>query len=54
MLVHHDDARREVAYDRTSPFGRLDRGLEEAPRRNWELISMRDEWSTVYVGWEGP
>ena len=54
MLVHHDDPRREVAYDRSSPFGRLDRGLEQAPARGWGLISMREEWATVYAGSEGP
>jgi hypothetical protein len=54
MLVHHDDPRREVAYDRSSPFGRLDRGLEQAPARGWGLISMREEWAKIYAGSEGP
>ena len=30
LLVHHDDAEREVAYDRASAIGRLARGLDEA------------------------
>jgi hypothetical protein len=54
MLVHHDDPRREVAYDRSSPFGRLDRGLDESQARGWGLISMREEWAKIYAGSEGP
>jgi len=30
LLLHHTDAEREWAYDRESPIGRLDKGLEEA------------------------
>ena len=30
LLVHHTDAEREWAYDRTSAFGRLDKALDEA------------------------
>jgi len=32
MIVHHDDAEREWAYDRKSSIGKLDRGLDEAPK----------------------
>src|SRR5688572_18558911 len=28
LLLHHDDADREYAYDRASPFGWLARGLD--------------------------
>jgi hypothetical protein len=48
VLVHHDDAGREVAYDRTSSFGRLDRGLDEAKSRGWTLVSMKRDWSRVF------
>jgi len=48
VIVHHDDAGREVAYDRKSHIGRLDRGLDEAGRRGWVLVSMRDDWRTIY------
>lgn len=48
MLVHHDDAKREYAYDRKSHFGKLDRGLTEAPERGWTLISMKDDWKRVF------
>ncbi|MEZ5786939.1 MAG: HAD family hydrolase [Xanthobacteraceae bacterium] len=48
MLVHHDDAAREYVYDRKSHFGKLDRGLDEAPKRGWTLISMKDDWKRVF------
>jgi phosphoserine phosphatase len=48
MIVHHDDAEREYAYDRDSHVGRLARALDEAPQRGWEVISMRDDWSRVF------
>jgi phosphoserine phosphatase len=48
LLVHHDDAEREYAYDRKSPFGRLDRGLDEGPKRGWTIVSMRRDWKVVY------
>lgn len=48
VLVHHDDAAREYAYDRKSNFGRLDRGLDEAPKRGWTLISMKDDWKRIF------
>ena len=31
LIVHHDDAEREFAYDRKSSVGRLARGLDEGP-----------------------
>jgi len=48
VIVHHDDADREYAYDRASHFGRLDRGLGEAGERNWMVVSMRNDWRRVY------
>jgi phosphoserine phosphatase len=47
-MVHHDDATREFAYDRTSHIGRLARGLDEAPQRGWTIASMKRDWSAVY------
>ncbi|KRG69968.1 HAD family hydrolase [Pseudoxanthomonas dokdonensis] len=47
MLLHHDDGKREFAYDRKSPFGKLDHGIEESKERNWSLISMKSEWKCV-------
>jgi hypothetical protein len=49
-LLHHDDGEREVAYDRGSRFGRLARGLDEAPGRGWTLLSMKRDWKRVFPG----
>jgi phosphoserine phosphatase len=46
--IHHDDAEREWAYDRDSSIGRLERGLDEAGERGWLVVSMRDDWATVF------
>lgn len=48
MLLHHDDGEREFAYDRHTLFGRLDRALQEAPKRGWTVASMRNDWTRVY------
>jgi phosphoglycolate phosphatase-like HAD superfamily hydrolase len=49
MIVHHDDAEREFAYDRGSHIGKLERGLDEAAARGWTVISMKDAWRQVYA-----
>lgn len=48
MIVHHDDAKREWAYDRESHIGRLIRGLDEGPQRGWKIISMKNDWNLIY------
>jgi phosphoserine phosphatase len=48
LLVHHTDAAREYAYDRTSHFGRLARALDEAPKRGWVVAGMKDDWKAVF------
>jgi phosphoserine phosphatase len=48
LILHHDDAEREYAYDRSSAVGRLERGLDEAARRGWVIVSMKDDWRRVY------
>jgi phosphoglycolate phosphatase-like HAD superfamily hydrolase len=48
MIVHHDDADREWAYDRESPIGKLARGLDEGPARGWSIIRMKDDWKTIH------
>jgi phosphoglycolate phosphatase-like HAD superfamily hydrolase len=48
MLVHHDDAAREYAYDRDTHVGRLDRGLALAPAAGWRVVSMRSDWSRIF------
>lgn len=48
LLVHHTDAGREWAYDRASKVGRLDKALDEAPRRGWTVVDMKADWKIVY------
>jgi hypothetical protein len=48
VIVHHDDAEREYAYDRKSHIGTLARGLDEGPQRGWSIVSMKQDWKQVY------
>jgi hypothetical protein len=48
VIVHHDDAAREFAYDRDSRIGKLVRGLDEGPKRGWTIVSMKNDWKTVF------
>lgn len=48
LIVHHDDAQREYAYDRTSKIGTLDKALDEAARSGWTVVSMKNDWRTVF------
>jgi hypothetical protein len=47
-LVHHTDAEREWAYDRSSPVGRLDKAWDEATRRGWTIVDMKRDWKKVF------
>ncbi len=48
LIVHHDDAGREFAYDRESPVGRLDHALDEASQKGWTVVSMKQDWKRVF------
>ncbi|MGA0845051.1 MAG: HAD family hydrolase [Luteolibacter sp.] len=48
MLIHHDDADREFAYDRKSDVGLLSKGLDEGPKRGWTIVSMKHDWNRIY------
>lgn len=48
LYVHHDDAEREYAYDRMDPLAKLDKGLDEGAAKGWTVVSMKDDWKTVY------
>jgi len=48
LLVHHTDAVREWAYDRESAIGHLEKGLEEASKRGWTVVDMKNDWITIY------
>ncbi|WP_346915347.1 HAD family hydrolase [uncultured Roseibium sp.] len=48
MFVHHDDAEREYAYDRKTHFGMLDKGLDDASKEGWHIISMKNDWKQIF------
>jgi len=48
LIVHHDDAVREYAYDRTSHIGKLDKAWDEAKAKNWIVVSMKSDWNRVF------
>jgi phosphoglycolate phosphatase-like HAD superfamily hydrolase len=48
LIVHHDDAAREFSYDRDSHVGKLAKGLDEAPSHGWTVVSMKNDWKTVF------
>ncbi|MET4633507.1 HAD family hydrolase [Kaistia defluvii] len=48
MIIHHTDAKREWAYDRDSRIGKLDKALDEAPKRGWTVVDMKDDWKVIY------
>ena len=49
LLLHHTDAIREVAYDRQSHFGRLNRGLDDADSKGWIVVDMQRDWERVFA-----
>ncbi|HTF68885.1 MAG TPA: hypothetical protein VK638_40020, partial [Edaphobacter sp.] len=49
LYVHHTDAEREWAYDRQSSIGRLDKGIDEAQARGWTVVSMKNDWKTIFT-----
>jgi phosphoserine phosphatase len=54
MLVFHDDAEREYAYGPANglpdtKFGTFPPSLmEEAKQKSWVVISMKDDWKTIF------
>lgn len=47
-LVHHTDGVREYAYDRQSAVGKLDKAWDEAVRRKWTVVDMKNDWKVIY------
>jgi hypothetical protein len=45
MLVHHDDAQREYAYDKGA-----ERALRVARDRGWVIVSMKRDFGTMFPG----
>jgi hypothetical protein len=48
LLVHHDDATREFAYDRALRVGHLDRAMDAAEKNGWTVVSMKNDWRTIF------
>jgi len=48
LILHHDDAEREYAYDKASRVGTLDKALDAADQQGWVLVSMKRDWKTVF------
>jgi hypothetical protein len=49
LLVHHTDAEREWAYDRTSSIGKLDKAWDEAKTKNWTVVDMKTDWKNMFA-----
>ena len=48
LLVHHNDAIREWAYDREPSIGQLDKALDEANAKGWTVVDMKKDWRRVF------
>ena len=53
LFVHHDDAAREFAYDRTDKLQQFNKGWDEAVAKGWTVVSMKDDWKTVFPATAG-
>jgi phosphoglycolate phosphatase-like HAD superfamily hydrolase len=50
LLIHHDDAAREVAYDRDFRLSPLAEALDRAEAYGITVVSMKRDWMTVFAG----
>jgi hypothetical protein len=48
LLLHHDDAEREVAYDREFRLSPLAEALDHADRYGVHVVSMQRDWGSVF------
>lgn len=48
LYIHHTDIAREWAYDKGSPIGGLEKGLEEAAKNGWTVADMKNDWKVIY------
>ncbi|OEO29634.1 phosphoserine phosphatase [Devosia insulae DS-56] len=49
LLLHHDDAAREFAYDREFHLSPLAEALDHAAEYGITVVSMKNDWRTVFV-----
>jgi hypothetical protein len=48
LLLHHDDAAREFAYDREFTLSPLHEGLEKADAYGITVVSMKRDWNVIF------
>lgn len=49
ILIHHDDAVREFAYDTDSKIGTFSAALmQEAEKNGWQIVSMAKDWKIIF------
>lgn len=49
LLVNHDDAEREYAYEsKAGTFDTAETILDMAARLGWTVASIRNQWATVF------
>src|SRR6516225_3674413 len=48
LLLHHDDAEREVAYDREFRLSPLNEALEKADYYGITVVSMKRDWDVIF------
>lgn len=48
LIVHHTDGEREYAYGREPGLARLDKALDEAPKRGWTIVDMKSDWKQIF------
>jgi len=49
VIVRHTDAEREYQYDvNPKSSGTLVEALKDAPQRGWTVVSMKDDWKTIF------
>jgi len=49
LLLHHDDAEREFAYDRDFRLSPLREGLDKAGDYGVRIVSMKGDWKTPFA-----
>ncbi len=48
LLIHHTDEKREWKYDRDSPIGHLDKGLNDASKYGWSIADIKKDWKVIF------
>ena len=48
LLLHHDDAAREAAYDREFRLSPLSEALDKAQDYGITVVSMKRDWNVVF------